>query len=397
MHILYDHRTAGDRVEGVHIMGMVRAWRKLGHTVEISGPPGCHPERKRVEGGSSDGRLRSGLKALARKAPPVAFEMGELVYNAYSAFDICRRARRRTPDLIYERATANSVAPTLLARRWHVPIVQEVNVTADLGRFRPLVLAELTRWLERWVASRATLIVTVSERFGKELVGLGFPRDRICVCQNAIDPEEFDPRGVRPVEPPSRREQYGVTVGYVGSFLPYHRLDLLVECADHLNVQGTRMMWLLLGDGVERSSIQGLSDRRGLRDQFWMPGRVEHADVPRYIKAMDIAVLPGCASFNSPVKLFEYMAMAKPVVAPRTPAVEEIIEHGENGLLFEPTEVSSFTQMIRRLVADADLRRRIGQAARRSVLRDHTWEQNAEKVLAHVEAMRGEEEIGVSC
>jgi hypothetical protein len=46
MHILYHHRTAGDRVEAVHILGIVRALRAMGHTVEISSPPGCDPERK---------------------------------------------------------------------------------------------------------------------------------------------------------------------------------------------------------------------------------------------------------------------------------------------------------------------------------------------------------------
>ena len=81
MHVLYHHRTAGDRVELVHIMGTVSALRDLGHTVEISSPPGCDPERaasceQHAAMQQASGFLRKALKGVARKAPPVLFEFG---------------------------------------------------------------------------------------------------------------------------------------------------------------------------------------------------------------------------------------------------------------------------------------------------------------------------------
>ena len=101
MRILYHHRTAGDRVEYVHIMGMVNAFRALGHTVEISSPPGCDPERRKPqphresEMAADTATLRGRLKRFARKAPNVLFELAELAYNFYSAFDLLRRRFRR--------------------------------------------------------------------------------------------------------------------------------------------------------------------------------------------------------------------------------------------------------------------------------------------------------------
>ncbi len=386
MHILYHHRTAGDRVEGVHIMGMVNAMRELGHTVEISSPPGCAPERNGTvpAGSGSDGVLRRGLKYAARRTPPVAFELGEIAYNAYSLGDMERRAGRRKPDLIYERATSNSIAPTWLARKWGVPIVQEVNVTADLGRFRPLALGDFARRVERWVARQATVIVTVSREFHRKLQRLGFPADRVCVCQNAIDPARFDPDATDPVPGPANVGPQSVVVGYVGSFLAYHRLGELVEAAAALRREAPALRWLLVGDGVERPAVEALIEQSGLQEVFWMPGRVEHPDVPRFVRAMDIAVLPGCASFNSPVKLFEYMAMGAAVVAPATPAIEEVIEHGRTGILFQPGCPDSFTEAVRRLAGDSDLRGRLGCRAREQVLKEHTWRRNAERVLASV-------------
>ncbi|MFO7956947.1 MAG: glycosyltransferase family 4 protein [Candidatus Brocadiia bacterium] len=389
MHILYHHRTAGDRVEGVHIMGMVKAMRELGHTVEISSPPGCAPERNgAVPAGRGDGRLRRLLKRTARKAPPLAFELGEIAYNGCSWLDMMRRAAGRRPDLIYERTTSNSLAPTCLARQWGVPIVQEVNVTADLGRFRPLVLGDFTRRAERWVARNAAALVTVSREFSRRLVELGFPAERVLVCQNAIDPRQFDPDAVRPASRPAHVGPGAVVVGYVGSFLPYHRLEMLVEAAAALRQDRGALRWLLVGDGVERPRIEALIRERRLGELFWMPGRVEHAEVPRFVGAMDVAVLPSCASFNSPVKLFEYMAMAKPVVVPATPAIEEVIEHGRTGMLFDTDHYASFAAVVQRLAGDTGLRSHLGRAARRRVLQEHTWRRNAERVLDFVQEIK---------
>ena len=286
------------------------------------------------------------------------------------------------PDLIYERTTANSIAPTYLARRWGVPIVQEVNVTTEIGRLRPLVLEDLTTRLERWTVRRARLFVTVSEEFRRQLLQAGFPADRTVVCQNAIDPAEFDPTAVRPAALPQNAGPDGPVVGYVGAFVPYHRVDALVEAARTLLPRWPRSRWLLVGDGVERPHIESLLARYGLEDAFWMPGRVTHGQVPSYVMAMDIAVLPSSNPHGSAMKLFEYMGMGKAVVAPSVPAVVEVIRDGENGMLFDQDDPKSLGDVLDRLLGDEALRRRIGAAARRYVLAEHTWLHNAQKLLS---------------
>ncbi|MFO8008360.1 MAG: glycosyltransferase family 4 protein [Candidatus Brocadiia bacterium] len=385
MHILYHHRTAGDRVELVHIMGMVRALRQMGHTVDICSPPGCDPERtapNRKGSARRNGTLRTRLKRFARRAPPILFEGAELSYNLYSLAQMTRLFRRRRPDLLYERATANSIAPTLLARRWGVPIVQEVNVTADVGRLRPLVLGDLTRRIERWVGRRADLVVTVSEEFRRRLAASGYPAERALICQNAADPDVFGPDAVEPAQRPPNVPSDAVLVGYVGAFVPWHRPDLLVEAARRLASGYPEARWLLVGDGVARPRIEELLGRWGLTDRFWMPGAVPHRAVPSYLAAMDAAVLPDSNQFGSPMKLFEYMSMARAVVAPRVPAVCEVLNDEEQGLLFEPGGVSSLCAALERVLGDAPLRERLGRSARRHVLRNYTWRRNAERVLS---------------
>jgi glycosyltransferase involved in cell wall biosynthesis len=374
-------------------MGMVNALRALGHTVEISSPPGCDPERKihdvtvGVEGGRA--RLRTRLKAFAREAPPALFEVGELAYNVWSFWDMTRRARHKRPDLIYERTTSNSLVPTWLACSLGVPIVQEVNVTSEIGRLRPLVLGNLTRRIERWMAANSTAFLTVSEQFRRQIIDAGFPADRVFVCQNAIDPDEFDPDAVGPVKRPRHVGDHAFVLGYVGAFVPYHKLDLLVGAARELKGKVPGVRWLLVGDGVDKPRIESLIERRRLRASFWLPGRVPHELVPAFVQAMDVAVLPNSEAFNSPMKLFEYMSMAKPVIAPRVPAIEEVIRDGENGLLFEPGDLDGFCGAAARLSEDAEFRERIGRHARQCVLTNHTWEGNAKRMLETIAGLNG--------
>ena len=397
MHVLYVHRTAGDRVERVHIMGIVNALRELGHTVEISSPPGCDPERGPGTAASHSGpvevrqgALRRTLKRGARKAPAVFFEFLELAYNAYAALDMLRRATHRTPDLIYERSTANSFVPTLMARLWGVPIVQEVNVTAEIGRLRPLVLRRLTLAIERWVARRADVVLTVSSEFKRLIERAGWPGERIYVLQNAIDPARFNPDTVQPAVRPPHLPSDGLVIGYVGAFVPYHGLGELVNVAGRLQDRHPQTCWLLVGDGVERPMIERMIEAAGLQERFWLPGRVPHDRVPEYVAAMDIAVLPNSETFNSPVKLFEYMAMGKAVIAPETPAISEVVRHGETGLLIAPNDAEALRTAVERLVADKALRDNLGAQARRCVLENHTWEKNAKRVLAALESTRSE-------
>jgi len=396
MHILYHHRTAGDRVEAVHIMGIVRALRQLGHTVVIVSPPGCDPERKKADAAPQtspaprEGALRSRLKRFARSGPPVLFEIAELFYNVYSFVAMFLRGLRRKPDFVYERMTANSIAPTLLAVWWGVPIVQEVNVTVEIGRLRPLALRRLSLRIERWVVRRAALMITVSETFKKMLVEAGFPEEKILVCQNAVHPEAFDPDAVEAVERPERISADALVVGYVGAFVPYHRLDRLISAAKNLAGGFPHVRWLLVGDGVERANVERMISEAGLREKFWLPGTVAHPMVPRYIKAMDIAVLPSSERFNSPMKLFEYMAMGRAVVVPDRPAIREVITHRTNGILFRADDDEELCGALRSVIEDETLRLSLGRRAREDALATHTWPRVAERILDEVNRVQNQ-------
>ena len=103
--------------------------------------------------------------------------------------------------------------------------------------------------------------------------------------------------------------------------------------------------------------------------------------------------MPDSNDYGSPVKLFEYMAMGKAVVAPSVGPIEDVIKDGENGILFKKSEVGELAKAIKLLVDDEILRSRVGEKARQSVCQNHTWTKNAEKILSYMRKGAKDENI----
>jgi glycosyltransferase involved in cell wall biosynthesis len=219
------------------------------------------------------------------------------------------------------------------------------------------------------------------------LIADGFPAEKMLVCQNAIAPAEFDPDAAKPAARPAGMEDAFIA-GYVGAFVPWHRVDLMIESARALAPRYPRLRWLLVGDGVERPRIEKLLAEFGLADKFWLPGAVKHALVPSYILAMDAAVMPHSNQFGSPMKLFEYMAMGRPVVMPDVPPIAEVVADGVNGMLFRAEDAAALNGALAKLIEDEAFRRRLGARARQDALERHTWRANAQRVLAAVAERR---------
>jgi glycosyltransferase involved in cell wall biosynthesis len=138
-----------------------------------------------------------------------------------------------------------------------------------------------------------------------------------------------------------------------------------------------------------RADVEEEARRLGLQGAVTLVGNVAHEEVPQYLALMDVAVAPYPAVeefYFSPLKLFEYMAAGRAVVASRIGQVAEVIADGFTGLLYEPGNHEALRGCIRRLRADENGRRELGQNARMASSKN-TWQQNAERVLHWVEPL----------
>jgi len=390
MTILYHHRTQGKGIEGVHIMGMVAGFRKLGHLVKIIGPPGTDPEsHPQFSSSYHQGSLRVLWKIICEHVPEIFFEFLEIVYNFYSFFRLLIFLKANKVDFIYERYALFQFGGVAAACLNKLPIVLEVNDSALVDRSRPLKSKKMAVWFERRIFKNAHVLVTISNYFKKRILSYNIHSGKVHVLPNAINPDILNPQ---------RYEGYAVKknyhlesrfiIGFVGLFVPWHGLLVLLDVFAKLAAKNDSMHLLLVGDGPERAKIEGRIAEMDLKDKVTITGYVLHNRVPAFIKSFDVAVMPNSNEHGSPMKIFEYMSMARPIVAPSYSPIQEVLVDGKNALLFEPNDEKGLCLALETLIDDEELRRRLGENGRRDVLAKHTWQNNAVQILSKLDYPR---------
>ena len=376
MRIVYHHRTQGRGVEAVHIRGIVNALRARGHEVDVLSPPGCDPFQEQQRAAAAQGApARHPIwRRISAHAPELLFEMLEMAYNGLAAARLIGTPR---PDLIYERYFVFSLAAAAVARLRGCRIIYEINDSSFLKqRVRKLLLVRLARAIERRVLKRADLVIAVSRNMATTLEQVvGIDRARILVLPNAIEEDAVVPRA-------SMRHAVGqeIVIGFVGLFVPWHGLNLLLDAVGDLTAAGTPVRLLLVGDGPVRGELEQRAVALGIADRLTITGTVPHHEVKNWLQKIDVAVLADSNEYGSPMKIFEYMAAARPIVAPDYGPVVEVLRDGDNGLVFPRRNGEGLRAALKRLADDPALRERLGESARETVLREHTWIRNAERL-----------------
>jgi glycosyltransferase involved in cell wall biosynthesis len=138
---------------------------------------------------------------------------------------------------------------------------------------------------------------------------------------------------------------------------------------------------LIVGDGPSRAPIEREAASRGLADRVTITGRQSHEAVRGFVAAMDVTVSPRATFYASPMKIVEYMSMGKTIVAPDMENIRDLVTGEVNAVLFTPESSRALADVLRRVLADAELRRRLGDAARATVLARRTWLHNAHAVV----------------
>lgn len=372
MRILYHHRTQGEEPESIHIAAIADALRALGHEVRIVGPVSTQ-ER------SLSGSRPSILGRIKNAAPRLLFELMQLAYNVIVDRRLVRAVREFRPDLIYERYALFNFAGVRRARKLGIPLILEVNTpyAQAWAQYYGLYLQGLARWLEKRILSAAGHIITVTEVQRKMLVREGIPAQQISVSHNAIDPDWFSPDRHRAAGHP---DAGATVVGFVGTMNRWQGISGLPEVLGRVLGRRAGVRFVFVGDGEFRQPVETFCRLAGYAQRVVFTGRKPHAEVPPLVAAMDITILLDSNAYGSPMKIFEYMGMAKAIIAPGVGPVLEVLRDEETGLLIEPGNAGQMAEQIVRLVDDPDLRCRLGRAGRHYVVSHHTWHQNALKI-----------------
>jgi len=377
MRILYHHRTSGRGAQGVHITGIRGALRALGHKVETVAPEEAQNSQKQ----SFTNKERFSVKCKKR-LPVAIINVMELLYNVILACKLLRKIKAFKPSFVYERYALLTFAGVIAAKLSRTPIILEVN-SAFAHLEETLVnrfFSRIARYIELYVVNSATVLITVSAVLRDYLTDLDVDGRKIFVSHNAVNPDHFYPNLSTRKE---ARTKFGLTdtvvVGYCGYFLTHY--EILLPVIEKVSQSSPDIHFLFLG-GDEQIPVakQMLLERKLLNKVTFVP-RVPHHEVPFYLSAFDIGIDFAHPFWESPLKIFEYMGMAVPVVAPKTDAIQEVITHGENGFLYKLNNADELVANIKLLAEDDALRKRLGKNAFLQTHAQHTWARNAQQIL----------------
>jgi glycosyltransferase involved in cell wall biosynthesis len=293
-------------------------------------------------------------------------------------------------EAVYERFSLYSVVGTWLTRRYRLPRIVEVNAFLTVEHRGKIYFPFLARRVEKYIVRRAPALVVVSQPLFDSLVRLGVPRERISIMPMAVDVTHFKPDRERGEAIRRKwRLDSRLVIGYIGSLSGWHGISLLHDmAAEILKHRKDFVIFVVGGEEHQAERHRRRARANGLGDYLLFAGSVPYSEVPNYINAMDMALVPDTNYWTCPTKMFEYQASGVPTIAPKYAAILRGIDHGEEGLLFEPRNIPEAVEQILKLAADPSLRETIGRKARLRVMNTHSWQHNIGRIINLFESMR---------
>lgn len=329
--------------------------------------------------------LESGLRRLQGELRLPYFAL----FDTYRFYEACYRSLPNY-TICHEYHGLFSLGAALACFRRKTPYILTVDADlllefAVIGKPLKGLHALVATWVAKLNYKLANKIICVSKPAKQHFVrNWGVNPEKIVVIPNGVDIELFG----RYHASDAVRNQLGVghdpTVMFVGGFQPWHGLDRLVECFALVLSELPNTKLLLVGDGPARSVLEQKCSELDITNSVIITGLVPHDQIPEMLAAADVVValyprLPKEMWF-SPLKLYEYMAAGKAIVASKGGQIVEVVQDNHNGLLVEVGNIADFAQAITALLKNPAERKRLGKNAQQQAIEQHSWEQSIRRL-----------------
>lgn len=282
------------------------------------------------------------------------------------------------------------LATARIIKTYHVDVILEresslgAGAIASLLTGRPMVLEIIGPRYSRLSLKRAKKIIAYTRSMIREAV----PEQDLRIVSAAVDVKTFTPNSAA-----GRRVRLkhdlgeSPVIGYVGTFQTWHGVEDLVCAAQQVLARLPSAKFLMVGPYFRNTKL--LASQKGLAKAFVFTGPVSHTEIPDLINASDVLVAPYDPSrsglrkkygMGSPLKIFEYMACRKPVIATSVEPITEIVEDQVTGILVPPGDSEALAKAIIKVIEAKDLAAKIATKARRMVIAKYSWENLARQL-----------------
>jgi glycosyltransferase involved in cell wall biosynthesis len=334
--IVHTESSLGWGGQEIRILSESQGLIRRGHDVKLLCPP--------------DARIFS--EAATWNVPAIPLPIAKKRPRGVSA--LLQWFKENRCDVVSTHSSTDSwlTALSLLVLGRPVPMVRTRHISAPVPTNVP------TRWLYTRAAAR---IVTTGELLKKELVERnGFSAVRIDSVPTGIDPQRFRPGERNAARALLELPQDRTLVGIVATLRSWKGHRFLIEAIAGLP-QSVGLV--IVGEGPMREQLEALVDKHGVRERVWFAGN--QADVVPWLQALDIFALPSYANEGVPQALIQAMLVALPCVTTAVGSISELAQDGQTALVVPAQQVAPLRDAIQRLLGDADLRARLGEAARK--------------------------------
>ncbi|MEH2375267.1 glycosyltransferase [Nostoc sp.] len=251
---------------------------------------------------------------------------------------------------------------------------------------KALVLDRLAQWMEIIAYQKCDVLACVSETLKEILVrDFGISSEKIVLIPNGVDIDFINPELHIP-----KRIFSGFTIGFIGSLYAWAGLDLLLETIFELRAEGLDISLVVVGDGAMKSAWQKQSQELGISPYVAFIGRVSWQEVPQYIAGFDVGYsgqvqLQMGKMYLSPMKLYEYMAMAKPVIASAFEDAKRLICDRKTGFLFKPGDQNDLKRTLLEAYQKREALPEMGQLACIEIVNHHSWAARVQNLVEGAE------------
>lgn len=394
-----------------HVAGVVNGFIDLGKNVDLFSVETIP--------GIKDSCLS--VKVSGHKFNGIPIETSNYSFNYAFQKNVRKITKKNKYDFIYQRLCLNNFVGVYFSRKFKVPLIVEYNgseVWIQENWGKKLIFHSVSKLIEDVLLKHAHRIITVSKVLADELLNRGIDSKKIVYYPNCIDENKFNPSNFSNKTREETLLKHHISssqkiITFIGTFGQWHGVDLLADIIkdlvdNHKNwLDQHKVHFLLIGDGAKMPIVKKNLNGVKYLPYFTLTGLIAQDLAPSYLHSSDIFISPhipnpdGTPFFGSPTKLFEYMAMGKPIIASDLDQIGDVLKNsiyaskiknnsyngeiaGKVSLLVKPGDKEEFIKSIFLLIENDQLCKELASNSRKEALEKYTWKNHVNTILKEI-------------